>query len=125
MWGFRGCYMRFVVSVEGSLKSNFIQKIHRMSFECIIFTWHSNKYSNTPTLIRRTNEGSALALVRFIISLAKSKSKRSLFCIHHGHIQMLRSWPGCYRYIQQLDLHLHLSFQQLPGNQFSHLNLFV
>lgn len=40
-----------VVAIEGTLKSPLIQEIHRMSFEGIIFAWHSNKYSNTPTLI--------------------------------------------------------------------------
>jgi len=43
--------------------------------------------------------------------------------LHHGHIQMPKSWPGCCQYIPQPDPHLHWSFQQLPVHQHSPLNL--
>lgn len=41
-----------VVAKESTLQSPLIQQVHRMSLECIIFTWYSNKYCNTPTLTR-------------------------------------------------------------------------
>ncbi|KAF7829757.1 stearoyl-[acyl-carrier-protein] 9-desaturase 6, chloroplastic [Senna tora] len=40
----------FVVTIESTLQCPLIQEIRRMSFECIIFAWNTNKYSNTPTL---------------------------------------------------------------------------
>jgi len=42
--------------------------------------------------------------------------------VHREHIRMLTPWPECCQYIQQHDPHPHLSFQQLPGSQHSHLN---
>lgn len=43
----------FVVAIKGALKSPLVQEINRSSFECIIFTRHTNKYSKTPTLRRK------------------------------------------------------------------------
>jgi hypothetical protein len=50
LYNIRKIGSRLVVTIGGALKSPLIQQIYRMSFECIIFAWHSNKYSNTPTL---------------------------------------------------------------------------
>jgi hypothetical protein len=90
----RNISARLEVAKEGTLQSPLTQEVQRMSLECIIQFWYSNKYCNTPTLTRRkkilVSEETSLDSWNciFLYSLIRTSCSDYIMnafkCRHHG-----------------------------------------